>query len=204
MDTGIWEEVRKYTKKKVVFVGKMLDGTETSFHWDSIPFDTAESDSQVKEMNDAVKDARGQKSKSYCNKTIKDILSPCDSYSSATNTFRFLEDTLVAVSGLHSGTRPLSTYRLFDMLSSIETITTLSVMQHTGLSERYCRTLATILKVASTELTRRLHGYIVDYQDGNKVSRVSKEQSRYDRIDYVQWFIEQQKSGLYEGLSVPR
>lgn len=181
----------------------MVDGTETSFHWDITTVDESNNDEEIKGMNDCIKDARGQKSKSFDNSSIKDVLSLCQSYSAACLTLTFLDDTLSAVSNMHQGSRPISVYRLYNMLSSIDSITTLSVMQHTGLSKSHCRMLATILKVASVELTRRLKGYVVVYQDGN-VTGVTKEQSIVDRKEYVQWFIEQQGRGLYEGLLVPK
>jgi hypothetical protein len=202
IETGEWIKVRPYKWKKTVVRAKMDDGTEKVFTWNAEPVDIPYVDDDIKEMQ--LEDSnRGRKPNVYCNAYIQGMLEPCQHYSNATLTFPFLQSTLTAVAGFHDGTRSISTHTLYKLLSTLKSVTTATVEDATGYSERYARKVVKAVKVASKELTRLMKNYSFEYVEG-EVAVVSKEQCLVDRAEYVQWFTEQQLLGKYEGFPVPK
>lgn len=202
VETGEWIKVCPYVRRKIRVTAKLDDGTEKEYVWNASPVDDTNIDDSFKET--IIADGRGRKPNVHCNNYILSMLQPCQHINNAKLTFPFLEDTLTAVGGFHDGSKPISIHVLYRLLSTLEGISTSSVQNFTGYSERYCRKLAKALKVASTALTSQLLAMQdVQYVD-SEVPMVSDEQCKLDRAEYVQWVAEQQLLGKYEGFTVLR
>lgn len=204
METGEWVRVRPYKRKKYEIRAKQDDGSEAVYVWNVEPLEIENYsiDDDVKEFNLTV-ETRGRKPKVYDNSYVKKMLSPCQTYDSAIQTFPFFDNVMFGVSRLHDGDKPFSVGLMFKLLSTLDVISTDTVQVMSGKSESYSRKLSKAVQVASRELAKKLEGFVFEYTDGELPS-IDKEQLLLDRQTYVQWFKEQQKNGLYVGYPVPK
>lgn len=202
-DTGEWIKIRPYNRNKRTLKAKLDDGTTTDLTWSvELHVDDVNNDDDVRDFN-IPKDTRGRKPKVYDNSAVKTLLSPCQTYDSASKTFPFFDNIITSVAGLHDGSRPISVHLLFKLLCQLDSVTTNNVQVSSGKSESYSKKLSMAVQVASRELAKKLDGFVFDYVYG-ELPILDKEQLLLDRQIYVQWFKDQQLAGLYSGVPVPK